>query len=142
MTGRSRCRWRPIEEQKPAGSLMPAGLVETMTESELLDLVRFLSELGKIGPYAVSKAQVLRRWQVLEMSPEAIQALRRTSLDAAIVDPSLTWSPGVQHGWGHVASGGDPGVAGRHQRVLRPARRRGRPWSGRRLDGRAGQAII
>src|SRR5262249_27268761 len=42
-----------IEDQKPAGSLMPAGLTETMTESELLDLVRFLSELGKIGPYSV-----------------------------------------------------------------------------------------
>ena len=49
-----------IEEQKPAGSLMPVGLVETMTEGELLDLVRFLSELGKIGPYAVSKAQLMR----------------------------------------------------------------------------------
>ena len=82
-----------IEEQKPAGSLMPVGLVETMTESELLDLVRFLSELGKIGPYAVSKEQVMRRWQVLEMNPEAINALRRTSLDAAIVEPSLVWTP-------------------------------------------------
>ena len=82
-----------IDEQKPAGSLMPAGLVETMTESELLDLVRFLSELGKIGPYAVSKAQLMRRWQVLEMNGEAVTALRRTSLDAAIIEPSLVWSP-------------------------------------------------
>jgi putative heme-binding domain-containing protein len=82
-----------IEEQKPAGSLMPAGLVETMTETELLDLVRFLSELGKIGPYAVSKAPVMRRWQVLEMNPAAVQALRRTSLDSAIIEPSLVWSP-------------------------------------------------
>jgi putative heme-binding domain-containing protein len=82
-----------IDEQKPAGSLMPAGLTETMTESELLDLVRFLSELGKIGPYAVTKARLMRRWQVLEMTPEAIQALRRTSLDATIAAPSLTWSP-------------------------------------------------
>jgi putative heme-binding domain-containing protein len=82
-----------IDEQKPAGSLMPAGLVEALTEGDLLDLVRFLSELGKIGPYALSKEQVMRRWQVLEMNAEAIQALRRTSLDAAIVEPSLVWSP-------------------------------------------------
>jgi putative heme-binding domain-containing protein len=82
-----------IDEQKPAGSLMPAGLTETFTESELLDLVRFLSELGKIGPYAVSKERLMRRWQVLEMNGEAIQALRRTSLDAAIAEPSLSWSP-------------------------------------------------
>jgi putative heme-binding domain-containing protein len=82
-----------LDEQNPAGSLMPVGLVETMTESELLDLVRFLSELGKIGPYAVSKARLMRRWQVLEMNAEAIQALRRTSLDATIAEPSLTWTP-------------------------------------------------
>jgi hypothetical protein len=82
-----------IDEQKPAGSLMPAGFVETMTESELLDLVRFLSELGKIGPYAVPKERLMRRWQVLEMNAEAIQALRRTSLDATIAEPGLTWSP-------------------------------------------------
>jgi putative heme-binding domain-containing protein len=82
-----------VDEQKAAGSLMPAGLTETMTEGELLDLVRFLSELGKIGPYAVSKARLMRRWQVLEMTPGATQALRRTSLDATIAEPSLTWSP-------------------------------------------------
>ena len=43
-----------IEEQKPGGSLMPAGLTDAMTRAELVDLVRFLSELGKLGPYAVS----------------------------------------------------------------------------------------
>ena len=58
-----------IEEQKPGGSLMPAGLTDTLTRGELADLVRFLSELGKIGPYAVSKDRVLRRWQVLEPTP-------------------------------------------------------------------------
>jgi putative heme-binding domain-containing protein len=82
-----------IDEQKPAGSLMPAGLTETMTESELLDLVKFLSELGKIGPYAVTKARLMRRWEVLEMAPAAIQALRRSSVDATIAEPGLTWSP-------------------------------------------------
>ena len=40
-----------IEEQKTAGSLMPAGLTEALTRPELIDLVRFLSQLGKIGPY-------------------------------------------------------------------------------------------
>ena len=41
-----------IEEQKPGGSLMPAGLTDTLTRGELADLVRFLSELGKIGPFS------------------------------------------------------------------------------------------
>ena len=44
---------------------MPAGLTDTLTRGELVDLVRFLSELGKIGPYAVGKDRVFRRWQVL-----------------------------------------------------------------------------
>ena len=48
---------------------MPAGLTDTLTRGELVDLVRFLSELGKIGPYAVSKARVFRRWQVLDPAP-------------------------------------------------------------------------
>jgi putative heme-binding domain-containing protein len=81
-----------IDEQKPAGSLMPAGLVETMTESELLDLVRFLSELGKIGPYAISKERLLRRWEVLEMTPQVMQSIRRMSLDALLASPALTWT--------------------------------------------------
>ena len=82
-----------IDEQKPAGSLMPAGLAETMTESELIDLVRFLSELGKIGPYSVSKARLLRTWQVLEMTPDVLKELRRVSLDTLLARPGLVWSP-------------------------------------------------
>ncbi|MFO0907940.1 MAG: c-type cytochrome [Isosphaeraceae bacterium] len=65
-----------IEEQKPGGSLMPAGLVEPLTRAELIDLVRFLSELGKIGPYSVSKARVVRRWQTLEPNNEAYTDIR------------------------------------------------------------------
>ncbi len=92
-----------IEEQKPGASLMPSGLNETMTRAELVDLVRFLSEMGKIGPYAVSKARVVRRWQVLEINSAAHTELRRWGLGAAAkagnsygdrADASgLVWSP-------------------------------------------------
>ncbi|MFO0891449.1 MAG: c-type cytochrome [Isosphaeraceae bacterium] len=83
-----------IEDQKPGGSLMPAGLTETLTRSEFTDLVRFLSELGKIGPYSVSKDRVFRRWRVLQPSADASRALSRTSLDAVVQDAaSLTWAP-------------------------------------------------
>ena len=71
-----------IEEQKPGLSLMPAGLIEGMTRAELVDLVRFMSELGKIGPYAVSKAPVIRRWQVLQPSPEALARTKVAEFDA------------------------------------------------------------
>jgi putative heme-binding domain-containing protein len=59
-----------IEDQKPGGSLMPKGLVNLMTRSEFVDLVRFLSELGKPGPYAIRSTPTLQRWRVLKPLPE------------------------------------------------------------------------
>jgi hypothetical protein len=83
-----------VEEQKPAGSLMPAGLTDTMTRAEVVDLVRFLSELGKLGPYAVSpQARPIRRWQVLEPPAVAPKGTGVDSLDALATDPKFTWSP-------------------------------------------------
>jgi hypothetical protein len=45
---------------------MPSGLADLLTEREFLDLVRFLSELGKPGPFAAGHAPVVRRWRVRE----------------------------------------------------------------------------
>ena len=36
-----------VEEESPGTSLMPAGLVDTLSRDELADLVRYLSELGR-----------------------------------------------------------------------------------------------
>jgi hypothetical protein len=55
-----------IRRQKDGGSLMPIGLADTLTEQEFLDLCRFLSELGKPGPFAADKQTVVRRWRVLD----------------------------------------------------------------------------
>jgi putative heme-binding domain-containing protein len=62
---------KDIDERSPGGSLMPDGLTDTLTRGELLDLVRFLSELGKVGPYALGPQRVVRRWQALEPTREA-----------------------------------------------------------------------
>jgi putative heme-binding domain-containing protein len=53
-----------IELKKEIGSIMPAGLADLLTDAEFLDLIRFLSELGKPGPYAVTAAPIVRRWRV------------------------------------------------------------------------------
>lgn len=53
-----------IEFQKPGVSLMPAGLVDNLTRQELLDLVKFLSQLGRVGDFAVGPQRYVRRWQV------------------------------------------------------------------------------
>lgn len=53
-----------IEIQKPGVSLMPAGLVDNLTRQELLDLVKFLSQLGRVGEFAVGPRRFVRRWKV------------------------------------------------------------------------------
>jgi putative heme-binding domain-containing protein len=63
-----------IEDQKAGGSLMPKGLVNLMTRSEFVDLVRFLSELGKPGPFAIPATAAIQRWKVLKPVPESLSA--------------------------------------------------------------------
>jgi putative heme-binding domain-containing protein len=61
-----------IELKKEIGSIMPAGLADLLTDGEFLDLVRFLSELGKPGPFAVTAAPVVRRWRVVDPAGIAV----------------------------------------------------------------------
>ena len=61
-----------IEASKEGGSLMPKGLVNFMTRAEFVDLVRFLSEMGKPGPYAIRSTPTIQRWRVLTELPESI----------------------------------------------------------------------
>ena len=72
-----------VDEVKDSRSLMPDGLADTLTRRELTDLVRFLSELGKVGPYAPGKARVVRRWQAVEPTKENMNLFRRTRIAAA-----------------------------------------------------------
>jgi hypothetical protein len=81
-----------IDETQMGGSLMPDGLADNLTRAELVDLVRFLSELGKVGPYAVSKARLVRRWEVLQPNRAAWSALFSTSFGHAIARRGLTWT--------------------------------------------------
>jgi putative heme-binding domain-containing protein len=83
-----------IESKRDGRSLMPNGTVDALTRAELVDLVRFLSEMGKVGDFAIGRARVARRWQTLVWTKEAHSALNRTSYDTAASDnPALTWEP-------------------------------------------------
>jgi putative heme-binding domain-containing protein len=101
---------KDIEEQKIGGSIMPEGLVDPLTRGELVDLVRFLSELGKVGGnYAVGSARVVRRWQVLEPTREAYGlASRIGSHFATTGDSSLIWSPAYSNVAGVLPSDAAP----------------------------------
>jgi putative heme-binding domain-containing protein len=57
-----------IEAKKETVSIMPSGLADLLTDGEFLDLVRFLSELGR-PPFAVTAAPALRRWRLPDGSP-------------------------------------------------------------------------
>ncbi len=84
---------KSIEEQKIGGSLMPAGLTDPLTRAELIDLVKFLSELGKVGPYSVSKAPLARRWQVLQPRDDMRMHLHISGYDFVATDTSFVWKP-------------------------------------------------
>ena len=55
-----------IEEEVEGKSLMPKGLTTFLTQQEFLDLARFVSELGKPGPYAIRSTPTIQRWKLLE----------------------------------------------------------------------------
>jgi putative heme-binding domain-containing protein len=55
-----------IDQEGEGKSLMPQGLTKFLTEQEFLDLARFVSELGKPGPYAIRKTPSIQRWRVLK----------------------------------------------------------------------------
>lgn len=59
-----------IKTKKEIGSVMPQGLTVGLTRTEIRDLVRFLSELGRPGAFAVNNPVVVRRWQMLNAMPD------------------------------------------------------------------------
>lgn len=63
-----------IDEELEGKSLMPQGLTKFLTRDELLDLARFISELGKPGPYAVQQAKTIQRWRMLRQPPPQLTA--------------------------------------------------------------------
>ncbi len=84
---------KDIEDKRNSRSLMPDGLVDTLTRNELADVVKFLSELGKLGPYSLSKARIVRRWQVLQPTPDAVGLIRKSRVAAvAENDPAFQWN--------------------------------------------------
>jgi putative heme-binding domain-containing protein len=84
-----------IDQEGEGKSLMPQGLTKFLTQQELLDLARFISELGKPGPYAIRKSPGIQRWRVLkepgaELTGEVpnVEILREHVLDT----PSEAWT--------------------------------------------------
>ncbi len=81
-----------ITGQKPGRSLMPDGTMDGLSKRELVDLITFLSELGRTSAFTVSTQPVVRSYETLIYSNEANRRLNRTSTDTvASDDPAMQW---------------------------------------------------
>lgn len=82
-----------IERGDSTKSLMPEGITDQLTKQEFADLVKFLSELGKVdGPYAPNKARLVRRYQAIDASGANLNLFRRTRVSAAAeADNPFAW---------------------------------------------------
>jgi putative heme-binding domain-containing protein len=79
-----------IRERTAGGSLMPQGLVDHLFENEQRDLFRFLSELGKPGPFDAARNQSAKAWRLIAVDPHDPRAASRTERG----DGSLSgWTP-------------------------------------------------
>ena len=80
-----------IDERADGGSLMPSGLVDTLTRVELANLVRFLSELGKLGDYALPREKFVRSWEALSNPLDRPIKITNAQLPSLLSDSSQTW---------------------------------------------------
>ncbi|HQR43691.1 MAG TPA: c-type cytochrome, partial [Gemmatales bacterium] len=86
-------RTRDIDDRKDGKSLMPEGLVDGLTKQELVDLTRFLTELGKVGNYSVGTSRVARTWEVLVPNKASFDRAHRESVGGIVAKPAgLLWS--------------------------------------------------
>ena len=84
-----------IEEIGQGQSLMPAGLVEELTDSELADLVRFLSDLGKDPKWSLPRQNWVRSFRSLTQTPLAGEMMSHSGPVAFSRKPDetgLTWT--------------------------------------------------
>jgi putative heme-binding domain-containing protein len=88
-----------IEERKTGGSLMPKGLPKLMTRQEFVDLIRFLSELGKPGHYQRSTEATVQRWRVLNRPPAELNspAPDNQIIQTVLNAPEPAWTTVYSH---------------------------------------------
>jgi putative heme-binding domain-containing protein len=83
-----------IDEEANGKSLMPEGVTRILTRPELLDLIRFVHDLGKPGPYAARPQHAVARWKVLrEVPPSLAEGVPNLDLirDAVLRSPPEAW---------------------------------------------------
>ncbi len=70
-------------KQISPASMMPPGLTASLREDEFVDLVRFMSELGREGAYKTPPNRYVRNWRVMgAMTQETVDHIRHVGLHA------------------------------------------------------------
>jgi putative heme-binding domain-containing protein len=82
-----------VRSQRPGGSLMPTGLIDQLPSWEQINLMRFLAELGKPGPFQPGNPMVVRRWRVLPAADAEKVARDATVLESPERAAALPWTP-------------------------------------------------
>jgi putative heme-binding domain-containing protein len=80
------------DRRNSALSLMPASLLDPLNQQEKLDLVAFLSSLGKPGEFDASQGGVARKWRVYTFTHEDQQHGRNNDVWEKPIDDKV-WSP-------------------------------------------------
>ncbi len=75
-----------IVKKTDAGSMMPGNLIDSLTGQEAHDLFKFLSQLGKPGPYDATKSKAPKIWAAIGLKTE-------NQGPASQGEPSLAWTP-------------------------------------------------
>jgi len=81
-----------IERRDDGGSLMPTGLADSLLEKEFLDLIKYLSELGRTPDFSAGTNRYARTWRVLSDTDSAKDYLYEAQIESA-VEPhdKLSW---------------------------------------------------
>ncbi len=81
--------------QMSPASMMPPGLTASLREDEFVDLVRFLSELGREGSYKIKPNRYVRTWRIMgNMDKDSIDHVRHVGLHALHEkDGKYPWLP-------------------------------------------------
>ena len=91
-----------IAKRTSAGSLMPAGLIDGLLPEERLDLVKFLSQLGRPGEFDAAKGGVARAWNLYTVTSKnqhlGVERVVRGDDTLAGWEPMLTLVSGVLPG--------------------------------------------
>ena len=96
---------RIASRQMSPVSMMPPGMTSSLREDEFIDLVRFLSELGREGDYKIKPNRYVRTWKVMgPMTQADIDHVRHVGLHALNdVQHTFPWQPSFSRVSGDLA---------------------------------------